>query len=99
MENMRATKTFRYSTRRLLPGDTFEATPKDAKLLRALRKAENVRPTADVPPPPPAVAAQIANNDMATLRAEYRVVFGRAPFNGWDAAQLRERIAAAKANV
>lgn len=27
------------------------------------------------------------------LRAEYRSLFGKRPFNGWDAATLREKIA------
>lgn len=37
-----ATKPLKYGTRRLLPGDVFEAKKKDAKLLVAIKKA---RPT------------------------------------------------------
>lgn len=36
-------------------------------------------------------------DELATLRDEYLTVVGRRPFNGWDAATLREKIAAAKA--
>ena len=39
------------------------------------------------------VSAQ--GDDIAELRAAYRQAVGRNPFNGWDAATLREKIAAA----
>lgn len=107
---MKATKALTYNTRRLLPGDTFEAvSSRDARVLKAIRKAEQVRPQADVPPPSPAVAARIAaavapgqstapavDDDLVKARTEYRDALGRPPFHGWDAATLREKIAAAK---
>lgn len=34
-------------------------------------------------------------DDIAALRAEYAKKLGKRPFNGWDAAALREKIAAA----
>jgi hypothetical protein len=34
-------------------------------------------------------------DDLAELRAEYQTKFGKKPFHGWDAALLREKIAAA----
>jgi hypothetical protein len=34
-------------------------------------------------------------DDLPALRAEYRAKVGRNPFNGWDAATLREKIAGA----
>ena len=63
---------------------------------------------AAVPPPPPIApaapplpatvpVAQAAPDHLGVLRAEYRNVFGKAPFMGWDAATLLEKIAAAKA--
>jgi hypothetical protein len=46
---MRAIKEHTYATRRLLVGDTFEVTrPRDAKILRALRRAR----ASDEPEPP-----------------------------------------------
>lgn len=41
-------------------------------------------------PPPPEKA------DLANLRDTYERVVGKRPFMGWDAAKLREKIAAAK---
>ncbi len=58
---LRAVKALKYQTRRLLPGDEFEAASnRDARLLLAIKKAEKVREPADVPPPSPVVAAKIA---------------------------------------
>ena len=34
-------------------------------------------------------------DDLAALRAEYQDVIGKKPFNGWDAATLRAKIAEA----
>lgn len=36
-------------------------------------------------------------DEMAELRAEYERVIGRRPFMGWDAATLRQKIAAHEA--
>lgn len=50
---MRATKAFRYDTRRLLPGDVFEvARLRDVRLLNAIRKAVVVRDPVVLPSPP-----------------------------------------------
>jgi hypothetical protein len=35
-------------------------------------------------------------SEIAALRAEYKTLVGKAPFNGWNADTLREKIAAAK---
>lgn len=105
---LKAVKPLTYATRRLLPGDVFEArSRRDHKLLLATRKVEAVREAAPVPPPPPAVAAKIAAavapasapDDRVSLRAEYEAVLGKAPFSGWSAEVLREKIAAAKASA
>jgi hypothetical protein len=99
--NLRATKQFRYDTRRLLPGDVFEASSRDARILLATRKVERVRDAAVVPPPPPAVAAKIASTfaeePIAKLRAEYEAVLGKRPFMGWDTETLQAKIAAVRA--
>jgi hypothetical protein len=42
-----------------------------------------------------AEAPKPAGEDLTALRAEYREKLGKNPFNGWDAATLREKIAAA----
>lgn len=70
---MKATKSLTYRTRRLLadgnfeatsrlnPGDIFEvAKPRDIRVLKATRKAEELRPEAVVPAPPPRLATKIA---------------------------------------
>lgn len=36
---------------------------------------------------------------IAKLRSDYERVVGKKPFNGWNAEQLREKIAAAKAKA
>jgi len=72
MIRMKATKELSYRTRRLLadgtaefvsrlmPGDIFEVNrTRDVRVLRATRKAEEIRQPAKVPPPPPEVAAKI----------------------------------------
>lgn len=99
---LRATREFRYNTRRLLAGDEFTASRRDGKVLVAIRKATAIRETADVPPPPPAVAEQIGqafgplpSDELKALRQEYETRLGKRPFPGWSAEQLREKIAAA----
>lgn len=37
---------------------------------------------------------QPASDDLAALRQQYRDKFGKAPFNGWKADTLREKLAA-----
>jgi hypothetical protein len=103
---LKALKPMTYATRRLQAGDVFEAKSKrDHRVLLATRKVEAMREPASVPPPPPAVAKKIAeavapaappaDDDLAALRAEYERAVGRRPFMGWDAATLREKMAAA----
>jgi hypothetical protein len=69
---LKALKSFPYRTRRMLaddtfeatgrvlPGDIFEASTRDARLLVGIGKAANIRQPAPVPPPPRAIAASIA---------------------------------------
>lgn len=58
-EALVALKQLRYAGAALQPGDLFFATPKDAKLLIAVRKAKRSDPPAYVPPPAPAVASPV----------------------------------------
>ena len=50
------------------------------------------RDMVSAPPRPKPVKAE----DLTALRAEYEAKVGKRPFMGWDAAKLREKIAAAK---
>lgn len=153
---LRALKPMRYATRRLLPGDEFEVTSKDAKLLVALKRAEGLdRPLSEIPPIPESLARKIADiksdaapqqavpavpetqvatpenqagnapadlandpdlaapntsgddgeppvdeetpaEDLATVRAQYKEIVGRAPYAGWTVEQLKEKIAEAQ---
>lgn len=89
-----ATKGLRYGTRRLLAEDDFTAPKRDARLLVAIGKAryrtEGARAATPTPAPTPAV------DDLKALRETYKTATGKKPFGGWDAATLREKIAAAK---
>jgi hypothetical protein len=87
---MIATGLSRYGTRRLMAGDEFEATAKDAKLLKAIRKADYSKATAKAPPAieqPPAPVAEID-----ALRAEFEARSGEAPDKRWGVPRLREEI-------
>lgn len=69
MRRMVATKQFSYATRRLHPGDEFDARPRDARLLIAIKKAEEWRPrkVSRIPPPPPDLAQKIADTIAAPV--------------------------------
>lgn len=100
MKNMVATKPMRYGTRRLLPGDKFECHPRDAKLLTLLKRAkEHERDKAELPNIPDALKQRVSapapetQDERAALRAAYEAKFGKRPYMGWDAIELRRRIA------
>jgi hypothetical protein len=57
--DMIAKTGFRYSTRRLLPGDVFTARDRDVRVLEAIGKAEVKRERVAVPPPPRRVKDKI----------------------------------------
>ncbi|MEO9230378.1 MAG: hypothetical protein ABI216_15740, partial [Devosia sp.] len=44
-----------------------------------------------------AIASAPSNKDAQALRAEYEIVVGKKPFMGWQADELRKRIAEANA--
>jgi hypothetical protein len=95
----RAKNGFKYQTRRLLPGDTFEPRPKDRRLVNILLKQKVVEP-ADDDAVTSASAIEPAPDDPAlliALRAAYHATYGKRPFNGWGVEALRDKIEAAKA--
>lgn len=103
MVMMTATKMLSYANRRLVPGEDFEAkSNRDMRVLLATRKAKVKRQEVPLTSPPPEVAAKIETfttqpgEDLAQARAAYKEKFDKQPFYGWDAATLREKIAAAK---
>ena len=105
MKRLQAVKALTYATRRLLPGDTFEArSPRDHKVLLATKKVREHRDPVAVPAPSPAVAEQIAQqfppaDDVKVLRDQYTAAVGRQPFYGWSADVLRAKIAEAKSGA
>ena len=63
---------------------------RDPRFARVLGKMGYER--SDLVPSPPVAPAE----GLTALRDEYERALGKRPFNGWDAATLREKIAAAK---
>lgn len=96
MKSMIALKSFSYATRRLMPGQAFQASSQDARLLVAIKKAREEREPSAIAPPPAQLVAKIASTteDLKLLRAEYERVVGKKPFAGWKADELRTRMAA-----
>ncbi len=72
----------------MLPGDQFEASNRDARLLIAIKKAEAVREQAEVPPPPPEVAEKI----KAAVTPK-PLTFVEEPYAGESPPAADERIA------
>ncbi|MDR7040561.1 hypothetical protein J2X36_005344 [Methylobacterium sp. BE186] len=88
-----ATKAMRYGGRILKPGDTFQASRRDARVLQAIGKSgppPQVDPAPQADPEEETKAAEIEQ-----LRAEYEATIGDAADGRWGAAKLREKIAAA----
>lgn len=89
---MIATKDMTYATRRLRAGDEIaDVSGPNARLLEALGRARRVEPGETKKE----VKAEVQADAKGALRDEYARVFGKKPFNGWDADTLREKIAAA----
>jgi len=94
-----ATKGFKYMTRRLLPGDVFEAkNAVEAMILTRVRNVAAVpkrakRPQLDHDHNGTEGGSASPAEDLTALRAEYREKLGKNPFNGWDAATLLAKIA------
>lgn len=86
-----ATKDMTYGTRRLKAGDEIaDVSGPNSRLLAALGRARLVQPGETKKE----VKAEVHAESKAALREEYQRVFGKRPFNGWDADELREKIAA-----
>lgn len=64
MQKLIATKSMTYATRRLMPGDAFEARPADARLLIAIKKAKADRVPGTVPAPPASLAKQLRRDPL-----------------------------------
>lgn len=98
---LKALRDMRYGTRRLKAGEEFEASGQHAKVLVAVGRAAVVAVTPAKPlmesftQRVTAAKAYDASeaDELAAARAEYQEKVGRRPFHGWDAAELRKRIA------
>lgn len=97
-----ALKPLRYRTRRLMAGDDFDATARDAKVFIGLKWAKPYpREVGKLDPPPvakvearkPSPAAAVhTDSDLSALRAEYKAKMGKRPFPGWNAETLRAKM-------
>lgn len=80
-----------------------ESRTMDLARIEDIRRLPNISVSADkggLPPPPADLVAAVAKatpktDDIKTVRAEYEAKMGKRPFPGWDAAELRRRMAAA----
>jgi hypothetical protein len=97
MVRLIATKSMSYNTRRLMPGDEFDAKDRDARILVGIAKARRVREPGEVPSPPESLTQKASggSDDLSALRAEYQEKMGKRPFNGWDAETLNAKMAEA----
>lgn len=101
MQLMIAKKTMRYGGISVEPGEQFyvrnrhvaflETTKRAAKTELPPTKPQETKPKAKVKPEKKAKAKPKVE-DRSALREEYERLYGRKPWNGWDAAKLRERI-------
>lgn len=101
---MIALKAIRYKIPKIVQdriaiGDVFYVQKKHVKALVGLRHAKVApRDPVSLPEIPPSLVAKVsgapvaANDDLKDLREQYMSIFGKRPFNGWDAATLRAKI-------
>ncbi|WP_173931382.1 hypothetical protein [Chelativorans sp. Marseille-P2723] len=78
-----ANQPMTYATRRLKAEDEFTASRRDADLLVRIGRARY------------AVAKPSDEDDLAELRRQYEDVVGKRAYHGWDAAELKRRMAEA----
>lgn len=101
---IKALKNMTYATRRLVAGDTIDVPRRYGRILVAVKKAVEVkdREKSTLPAPPARIMQKLSSNtpslddeqdERPALRAQYKEVYGKAPFMGWDADILREKIA------
>jgi hypothetical protein len=89
-----------YRNRMLTAGSPVTLGAGDARLFErhgwAVAKPNRARrPQLDHDKNGEAGGSKSPDGDLTALRAEYFKNIGRRPFNGWDAATLREKIAGA----
>lgn len=101
---MVALKSIRYKMKRIAQGEEFMARDGDVRVLQAVRHATLApREMTTLPEMPASLKGKVSkavptiDEDIKALREEYFAVIGKKPFNGWDAAALREKIAEARA--
>jgi hypothetical protein len=91
MVNMISIKDHTYGTRRLKAGDDIEnVSGPNARLLKALGRARLIESGEKKTE----IKSDVQAHAKAALRDEYERIFGKRPFNGWDAEALRQKIAA-----
>ena len=69
---------------------------RDPRYARILQKLGYAR--ADITAAAPTEPKVAEEGELTALRQEYEVVLGKRPYHGWDADELRAKIAAAKAD-
>lgn len=77
------------------PGEIVEVTDKFGAECLATGHAEEIDPIPQLDHDhdgAPGGSTSATGDDIAALRADYREALGKAPFNGWDADELRKRI-------
>jgi hypothetical protein len=85
-----ALKRTKYGGRSYKAGEEFNVkTKQDAKLLQALRLVEPYDYA-----PETYSRRDMRAEDITAVRVEYETVVGKRPFHGWDAATLRQKMAA-----
>jgi hypothetical protein len=98
-KQMIASQSMTYATRRLQAGDGFEASRRDAELLKRLGRAT------EAPADPldhdrdgkkGGSTPAKKSDELTALRALYQDRFGKRAFHGWDAKALTEKLAEAK---
>jgi len=83
-----AVKSFSYNTRALRPGDDFYASPRDALILKGIKKAKDSTGEATgQPSPPPKTGA------LETLRTQYESLTGSRADARWKEPRLLDEIA------
>ncbi len=86
-----ALRSLSYDTRRLLPGDQFEATPAHGRLLVAVKKARLVREVGTVAPPPAAVKQKAAQMPVGGGRLPFNPPPMKTTAEGFDEAMANPR--------
>lgn len=91
-----AAKELHYAGRTVWPGEAFNATDRDGKLLVRLGKARISDGRSNPTDLPKQAHEDDGADERPALRAELKELTGRTAYNGWDADELRTRILTAK---